>query len=192
MNQPSRNDYRRASRRQTSPQVEEDAYLSLWFRMRSRRIWRILGKAVCITVLAFLFSTWLVSPFTATTASLFSSPEQSDFQFSDIFVQVADNRPVAKHDDRIAVLDIGNADRKEIASALDILAKGSPRAVGVDLLFADTTEYDSHLRASIGALPNVVLPVLVEQRADNRFEVSEVSLGGYDVYPPRFITLKIS
>lgn len=192
MNQPSQNDYRRASRRHASPQFEEDAYSSRWSRIRSRRIWRILGKAVCITVLAFLFSTWLVSPFTATTASLFSSPEQSDFQFSDIFVQVADNRPVAKYDNRIAILDIGNADREEIASALDVLAKGSPRSVGLDLLFADTTEYDAHLKASIEALPNVVLPVLVEQSAGNRFEVTEVSLGASGVYPPQFTVLKIS
>lgn len=190
MNQPSQNDYRRASRRHASPQFEGDAYSSRWSRIRSRRIWRILGKAVCITVLAFLFSTWLVSPFTATTASLFSSPEQSDFQFSDIFVQVADNRPVAKHDNRIAILDIGNADREEIASALDVLAKGSPRSVGLDLLFADTTEYDAHLKASIEALPNVVLPVLVEQSAGNRFEVTEVSLGASGVYPPNSRCLK--
>lgn len=155
-----------------------------WSRMRSRRLWRTLGKAVCITALAFLFSTWLVSPFTATTASLFSSPEQSDFQFPDIFVQVADNRPVSKHDDRIVVLDIGNSNREEIAEALEVLAKGKPRAVGLDLLFADTTEYDGRLVASVNALPNVVLPVTVEQLPDKKFEVTEVSLGNVGAASP--------
>lgn len=187
MNQHIQDTPRHKSRQTASPLPDggitghKGGRLSL---MLSHRIWRNLGKAVCITALAFLFSTWLVSPFTATTASLFSSPEQSDFQFPDIFVQVADNRPVSRHDDRIAVLDIGNSNREEIAETLEILAKGNPRAVGIDLLFADTTEHDARLVASIDALPNVVLPVTVEPRADNKFDVTEISLSSVGTPPP--------
>lgn len=159
-----------------------------WSSLRSRRTWMVLGKTACITALSFLLSTWLVSPFTATTASLFSAPEQNDFRFSDIFVQVADNRPVAQHDDRITVLDIGNANRDEIASTLEILAEGGPRAVGIDLLFADTTEYDAHLVAAIQRLPNVVLPAVVEQRGERQFDLTELSLGNVGAPAPEHVS----
>lgn len=112
---------------------------------KRKKIFNNIGKAAGITLLALLFSTLLISPFTASVSSMFSSPEKSDFVMSDLFAQVADARPVRLLDDRIVLIDIGHADREQIADALDILALCAPRRLGLDINFAAPSEDDSHL-----------------------------------------------
>lgn len=118
-------------------------------------------KALLITLLAFLFSIFLVSPFTASTSAIFSSPEQSDFQFSDIYAQVADARPVRQLVDKVVILDIGNANRNEIAEALTTLSLCDYKAVGVDIMFARPHDDDSALIEAVSSIPGIVLPVAV-------------------------------
>lgn len=116
-------------------------------------------KALGITCIAMLLSIFLVSPFSATTSTFFSSPEQSDFRFSDIFAQFADRRPVRQLDDRIVIVDIGNSNRHDIAEALVKLSLCNPKAIGIDVMFAHPGEDDSDLVNAISLNPGIVMPV---------------------------------
>ena len=124
-----------------------------------------VAKAVCITGLAFLLSMLLISPFTASTSAFFSSPEQEDFKFSDIYAQVADDRPVRQLDPNIVMLDIGNYNRAEIAQTLMYLSLCNPRAVGLDVLFAaprDSVE-DAMLIDAVRSIPGIILACSADQ-----------------------------
>lgn len=67
------------------------------------------------TVLGIALSTCLVQPLSMSTSAMFSAPEKRDFEMSDLFAQIADNRPVRKFDDRVVILNIGQNNREAIA-----------------------------------------------------------------------------
>lgn len=131
----------------------------------SRPTVRAVVKAACITALALMLSSLLVSPFTASTSMLMSSPEQSDFRFSDIFAQVADSRPVRQLDPNIVIVDIANSNRSEIAQTLMEISLCNPKAVAVDVLFAQPHDDDTDLLDAISSVPGIIMAYSVE--ADN-------------------------
>lgn len=136
---------------------------------------RVLLKAIGITLVAFLLSTFMTAPFTASTSILFSSSEQSDFKFSDIFAQFADSRPVRQLEDRFLILDIGNSNREEIAEALTMLSLCNPKAVGIDILFGAPGENDSTLVSALAGLScPVVMPRIAADSA-GVFSIAERS-----------------
>ncbi len=135
---------------------------SLPHRKKSGRIKRALFESFCVTLLALGLSTLLVSPFTASISTLFSSPEQNDFQFSDIFTQMAYNRPVRQLDDRIVIIDIANSNRREIAEQLMLLSMCNPMVAAVDVIFAQPTEDDTDLMEALSSFRNIILPLTVK------------------------------
>ncbi len=137
--------------------------------------WQLLLKALGITILAFVLSELLAAPFSASTSSIFSSPEKTDFVLSDFFAQVANKRPVRELSDKVVLVDIDRADRDGIAELLSTIALCAPKAVGVDINFEEAREDDSRLLEAIGSLPSVVLPLGLERDSAsvNRFKVVE-------------------
>lgn len=103
---------------------------------RRRATVRLLATSAAITALAFLLSFVVASPFSASLSAMFSGPEKTDFMMSDLFVQVADGRPVRQIDDRIVLIDVGQMDRENIARTLEQVALCCPKAVGIDINFA--------------------------------------------------------
>ena len=139
-----------------------------------RRWVSVFSRALMATGLGLLLSIFLVQPLTMTTSAMFSSPDKRDFQLPDLFAQIANNRPVRKFDDRVVIINIGRGNREEIAEALSILSLCGPKAVGIDVNFAEPTADDSFLIESIQSLPNAVLPLGVSSsRKNGLFDVEE-------------------
>lgn len=136
--------------KRTEPKNSRSLYKSLIF------------KTLGITLLAFFLSVCLQAPFTASTSTIFSSPEKNDFTITDLYAQIADRRPVRKLEDRIAVVDIGIGGREEIAEVMEILALCSPKAIGLDVMFDEPTDDDSRLISSLQNFNNLVLPIGLE------------------------------
>lgn len=126
----------------------------------------LIVKSLGITILAFILSLCLQAPFSASTSSIFSSPETTDFTLSDLFAQIANGRPVRRLEDRILIVDIGIGGREEIASVLDILSLCGPKTVGIDILFEEPTDDDSHLLTAIENTPGCILPVGVKPQGE--------------------------
>lgn len=131
-------------------------------RIAANGVVRLVLKALGITFLAFLLSKCLIAPFSASTSAIFSSTEKSDFVLTDLFAQVADNRPVREYDDRIVVVDIKDAGRESIAETLETLSLCGPKAVGLDVNFADARDDDSRLLAALAMHPGILLPLGVD------------------------------
>lgn len=131
-------------------------------------------KSLGITMLAFLLSFSLSAPFTASLWSFFSAPGKGDFTLPDLYMYVADNRPVRHLDDRIVIVDIDRAGRREIADLLSLLSLCGPKAVGLDVLFDKPSGDDASLMEAIRSVPGLVVPVAVEEN-DKKFAVSEKS-----------------
>ena len=147
--------------------------INRWFDKRPRKF-VVPARAVMATVLGLTLSVVLVDALTLSTTSMFSAPEKRDFQMSDLFAQIADNRPVRKYDDRIVIVNIGRGGRYEIAEALSTLSLCGPKAVGIDINFADPGSDDSFLLDAISSCPNVVLPLGVGQSKENGlFKITE-------------------
>lgn len=127
----------------------------------------VISRAVMATLLGVTLSVFLVQPLSMTTSLLFSSPEKRDFQLPDLYAQIADNRPVREFDDRIVIVNIGRGNREDIAEAISILSLCGPKAVGVDINFAEPSDDDSFLLESLETLPNVVLPLGVKPAKEN-------------------------
>lgn len=92
---------------------------------------------------------------------------------TDLYAQVADARPVRQLDDRIVLVDIGLADREEIAEALQTLSICEPKAIGMDINFPLPGDNDSTLLEAISTTPGLVAPIGIEQKADGKFALAD-------------------
>lgn len=151
-----------------------------------------LLTALGVTALAFMLSFFLTSPFSASVSALFSSPEKADFVMSDLFAQVADSRPVRHLDHRITIVDIGIADRYGIAEGLQTLAEMNPKAVGLDVNFALPTDDDSYLLESLQAVPNLVLPVIVDMPDSSGYRMAEVPFFYGEIQGPEYAVANLA
>lgn len=141
---------------------------------RKRRFIEIATRALIATALALLLSILLAEPFSMSTSSIFASAEKKDFQMTDLFAQIADNRPVRQLDDRIVIVNIGLADRTEIGEALGLVSLFAPKVVGVDVNFRDSIspETDEILMEGINSIPGIVLPLQLAVGDDGTFDIA--------------------
>ena len=154
--------------------------LNMWFKWINNSTtgksvkMTVIGRAVMATVLGLLLSTCLIQPLSMSTSTLFSSPEKRDFQLPDLFAQIANNRPVRKLDDRIVIVNIGRSNRDEIAEGLSLLSLCGPKAVGVDINFAEPSADDTSLIEALNSLPEVILPLgLSSSKIDGEFKIED-------------------
>lgn len=133
-----------------------------------------LLKALGITLLAFALSFILMQPFSFSAASLLSSSDGNDFTINDFYNKVADSRLVCTLDSDIVIIDIADCDRDGIADIIETVSLCGPRAVGVDILFAERREGDERLIEAIRNCPNIIMAVSVQNDSStNRFRIDE-------------------
>lgn len=125
-----------------------------------------LITTLCIVVLAYLLSLLLVQPFALSTATLLSASDRSDFSVTDYYNTVANGRKVRTLDRDIAIINIDNADREEIASLLRIVNLCNPRAIGLDVLFKKERDGDEPLLEAVNQSRRLVLAGTVRQIGD--------------------------
>lgn len=143
---------------------------------RFARLGRAVAQAVVVTLLAFLLSALVIEPLSFSTMSLFSAPEKSDFEVTDLYAQVADRRPVRTLDPNIVIVDIRHSDRSEITDIIETVSLCGPRAIGLDVMFEERRDslIDSRLAAAIAGAAPIVLPVgLAHSDTDDSFSVQE-------------------
>lgn len=134
---------------------------------------KLLLKAAGITCIAFILSFLLVSPFAASISAVFSSPEKRDFTMPDLYMQVADGRPVRHLEDKLAIVNVDRSNREEIADILQTIAICEPRGIVVDINFEFPSENDSLLLNTLRAIPNLILPLGVDEKADRHYAIAD-------------------
>lgn len=129
-------------------------------------VFRRLLLSCGVTLLAFLFSSILMSPLTASTSALFSVPERNDFTITDFYGLVADSRAVSHLDDNIVIINIDESDRNEIADIIDIASLAGARAICLDVMFDSPREGDEPLLNAISDCRVPLIQPLVMERTD--------------------------
>lgn len=133
-----------------------------------------LLKSAGITALAFLLSWMLVQPISFSAMSIFAPPEKEDFNISDFYAQIANKRPTRKLSRDIVIVDIGSADRAEIARLLEYISVYSPKAIGLDVMFEQPrgAETDSLLINALSLNPGIVVPLEIASVSDDKFNIT--------------------
>lgn len=143
--------------------------------LKGNKLWKYIaismGRAAMVTLLAFLLSFLIIEPMSLSTLSIFSAPEKNDFSVTDLYAQVADRRPVRTLDPDIVLVDIGHADRNEIASILQRVNFWNPRVVGIDVMFASPGDSDSLLLKALGETGCLVIPLELANAGKDAFKV---------------------
>lgn len=151
---------------------------------------KLILKTLGITLLAFILSMALEAPFSASTSSIFSGPEKHDFTITDIYAQIANDRPVRKLEDRVVIVDIGIKGREEIAEVLEVLSLCGAKAVGLDVNFEEPTEDDTRLLNAISSVENIVLPLGVRASGD-KFEIDDRPFFYEEISGPKYGVVNI-
>lgn len=121
----------------------------------------VFWKSVIITIATLLFSHVVV--YDLMSVSFFSPMEKAaDFQFSDFYTIVADDRAVSIHDEDIVIVPLDGYTRKEMAKVIDDINFCGPAAVGLDIAFAPPSNpEDDPLAEAMASCTNLVMPVRI-------------------------------
>lgn len=135
-------------------------------KKKSSALWRITVACV-ITLLAFLLSTVMMSPLSASISAFFSVPERNDFTITDFYTIVADARAISHLDGNVVIVNIDNSDRNEIADILSIVDDAGAKAVCLDVMFDDPRDGDQPLLNAVTATRNLVMPVVMVKTSES-------------------------
>lgn len=139
-------------------------------------LWR-LTIACGITLLAFLLSNILMSPFSASTSAFFSVPERNDFTITDFYNIVADSRAVSHLDDNIVIVNIDHSDRNEIADIINVANLAGAKAVCLDVMFDEPRDGDEPLLSAISQSPLLIQPLVMSKspQSPDTFSIAAAS-----------------
>ena len=120
-------------------------------KLKSNKWFRI----VTITLLSYILSYSLL--FQIISSPIFTQQKGNDFEMSDFYNVVANNRPVRTYYDDIVIVSIDNCSRLEIAQLIEIINYTEPSAIGVDVFFTYCSNEDSLIVDIFNQTPNLVL-----------------------------------
>lgn len=140
--------------------------------LKKNRKLRLVARAAGITCVALLISMIIANPFTASVSNFFSTNDPKDFEISDLYVQIADRRPVRSYDNRIVVVDIDRSDREEIADVLKSISECDPEVVAIDINFELPKVDDSNLIDALTSQKSLVLPLGLGEK-DGKFDITD-------------------
>lgn len=127
----------------------------------------LLLQSLCVTILAFLLSYLVVYDISSLPA-LSPLERASDIEMSDIYNEVANQRAISHLSKDIVLIGIDGCTRKEIAAVIDAVSWFGPRAIGLDVMFANPSEDDTNLLSAIRECNNLVLPYNVVYDVDTK------------------------
>lgn len=103
-----------------------------------------------------------------------------DLDFNDISYSVLKKNAGTPIDDRIIIVNIGNADRMGLALMIEKLRAAKPKAIGLDVEFngAREPEKDSLMRYVVGSTPELVLA----SRLDWKNKTEPLDIGYFGIF----------
>jgi CHASE2 domain-containing sensor protein len=105
-----------------------------------------------------------------------------DLDFNDISYSVLNKNKNTPMDNRIVILNIGDADREGLALMIEKLRMAKPKVIGLDVLFGGPKDAhkDSALRHMIGSTPNLV----IVSQLDWKNKAVPEDVGYFGIYTP--------
>lgn len=125
--------------------------------------------ALAVTIVSFILSVSSIHKL-FNILDFTNSVGGSDFNMSDVYNKVADNRAVRLLNDQITVISIDGCDRQDIAHLISIINSHNPKAIGIDVLFNFEYEGDEVLIDAISNCSNLVLPLAIDEQENIAIE----------------------
>lgn len=96
----------------------------------------------------------------------------TDFDFNDIAYSKLGKNKETPFDPRIAVVNIGQADRAQIAQMLEKVSASEPKAIGIDARFEGARDpaADAYLKQTLQQTPNLVLASKINWKSKHNVE----------------------
>ena len=124
-------------------------------------------RVITITLLSYILSYSIL--FQITSSPIFSQQKGNDFEMSDFYNLVANNRPLRTFNDDIVIISIDNCSRLEIAQLVDIINYTQPSAIGIDVFFTYHSNEDSLIIETFSHTPNLTLAYDAYQETNTYF-----------------------
>lgn len=112
-------------------------------------------RIITISLLSFVLSYSVL--YKVLTSPLFALQKGNDYEMSDFYNQVANNRPVRTLNQDIVIVSIDNCSRLEVAHLVEIINYIQPKAIGLDVFFTYKSDEDSTIISIFNQTPNLVL-----------------------------------
>ncbi len=120
-------------------------------QLRTKKWFRV----ITISMLSFVLSYSVL--YKVISSPLFSLQKGNDFEMSDFYNQVANNRPTRTLNADIVVIGIDNCSRLDVAQIIQTISYTQPKAIGLDVFFSYKSTEDSLIIETFNQTPNLVL-----------------------------------
>lgn len=130
-------------------------------------IFRITLHSLCIISISIIFCKMIPYDF----ANLPNLGVSIDWNITDFYNMVANDRYESKCDTNVVLVDIGSTSRKELVDVLELIYDCEPLAIGLDVIFdSPKDESDYELVKIITEIPNLVLASSIDKRKRSFFD----------------------
>ena len=135
-------------------------------QLRTKKWFRV----ITISMLSFVLSYSVL--YKVISSPLFSLQKGNDFEMSDFYNQVANNRPIRTLNTDIVIIGIDNCSRLDVANLVKTINYTQPKAIGLDVFFSYQSADDSLITATFNQTPNLVLAYDAFQETNTAFAPS--------------------
>lgn len=135
-------------------------------QLRTKVWFRVITISLLSFALSYSFLYQLIS------SPIFALQNGNDYEMSDFYNQVANNRPIRSLNKDIVIVGIDNCSRLDIANLIDIINFTQPAAIGLDVFFTYTSDVDSVLISTFNNTENLVLAYDAYQETNTIFASS--------------------
>ena len=125
--------------------------------MNWRRIVITIAQIAAVTVISLLFSKTTIYELTSIPA-MNSSMSGMDFKMSDVYNSVVNQTSETLRSKNVAIVNIDDCSREEVAEVIRLLDSFSPAAVGLDEIYPKEKKHDAELISALRSCRNLVLP----------------------------------
>ena len=156
------------------------------FRQRlflHKQCWLNLAHVAAIVLIALLLTRFTI--YNISSLSIFAPMDKEvDFQMSDFYNLVADNKVVRDFSQDVIVVGVDGCSRREVIDAINIISACGPKAIGLDMYFTFPEEDNTYFLKTITETPNLVCAEMVIQEGQSdHFTRQPLSFYQSDIHP---------
>lgn len=147
-----------------------------WFKVPSMHLLDIrfkrlgyLLQSIIITILSILLSHFIIHDFESLSAFA-SSKSSADFEMSDIYNMVSNQRKVSIASPHVTVVAADECSRQELLDLLELVSEYEPKAIGLDIFFRNAENDSTMVLEALQSTPNLVLPCKLQPTETGEYE----------------------
>ena len=131
-------------------------------------------RSLVITLISLCFTQVVIYEL-GSISGFVSDDKAADFQISDIYNSIADQRNVSQASQYVSVVAVDECSRQELLDVLELLSEYQPKVIGLDVFFKTASDDSLHVLNTLSAIPNLILPRIIKQQDDGQYQYTNYS-----------------